>query len=351
MNSILRLLKPWYEHHHRKLPWRNTTNAYYIWLSEIILQQTRVEQGLPYYTKLVDAFPDINQLAEAKEDLILKLWQGLGYYSRARNMHFTAREIVKKYNGVFPDDFSEIKKLKGIGEYTAAAIASFAFNKPHAVVDGNVYRFLSRFFGIKTPVNSSKGKKKFKALAEKLLDRKNPAMHNQAIMEFGALQCKPFPDCKDCPLNADCYAFKKNKVKQLPVKNRKQLTRARHFNYLVIKLKNKILIQKRIANDIWKNLYQFPLIETPKKIMNLELMKTKEWKLIFGKQETHIQSVSRQFKHQLSHQTIYACFLEVEVKNISTSFFKKNFILINKNKIQDYAVPKLIEKYILENKI
>src|SRR6185295_17174001 len=234
-----------------------------IWLSEIILQQTRVEQGLPYFEKFSEAFPTIKHFAFAHEDKILKMWQGLGYYSRARNMHFTAREIVKNFDSKFPVEFSELKKLKGVGDYTAAAIASFAFNKPHPVVDGNVYRFLSRYFGIKTAIDSLKGKKIFLELAEELLDKKNPGLHNQAIMEFGAIQCKPVnPDCFSCHLKMDCYAFKNKRVNQFPVKSKTQKVRERFFYYLFIRWKNKIFLHKRTGKDIWKNLYEFPLIET-----------------------------------------------------------------------------------------
>ena len=207
--DLTAVLAKWYKSNKRELPWRNTREPYIIWLSEIILQQTRVEQGLPYFKKFVQAFPTLKKFAKADENKILKLWQGLGYYSRARNMHYTARHLLKYYDGKFPQEYSELKKLKGIGEYTAAAIASFAFKKPHAVVDGNVYRFLSRYFGIKIPVDSALGKKIFFNLANELLDKKNPDLHNQAMMEFGAIQCKPFPDCSKCPLNSDCFAFRK----------------------------------------------------------------------------------------------------------------------------------------------
>ena len=218
------------------MPWRKTSDPYKIWLSEIILQQTRVAQGLPYYETFAKKFPTVHHLAKENEKVVMKTWQGLGYYSRARNLHYTAKFISKNLKGKFPNEFEEIKKLKGIGDYTASALASFAFNKPHAVVDGNVFRVLSRVFGIKTPIDSSKGKKIFTEKAKSLLDKKNPGTFNQAIMEFGALQCVPQnPDCNNCPLKKNCKAFEKNLVEVLPIKSKKIKTRNRYFNYLIVK--------------------------------------------------------------------------------------------------------------------
>lgn len=346
MHPISIVLKTWYQKNKRELPWRNINDPYIIWLSEIILQQTRVEQGLPYFEKFSRTFPTVEHFAEAHEDKILKMWQGLGYYTRARNMHYTAKEIVKKYDGNFPDDFSELKKLKGIGEYTAAAITSFAFNKPHAVVDGNIYRFLSRYFGIKTPVDSTKGKKEFFVLATRLLDKKSPAVHNQAIMEFGAMQCKPFPDCQLCPFNGDCFAFLKNKVKQFPVKLKTHKTKDRFFNYLFIKWKNKIFLNKRTGNDIWKNLFEFPLIETNKKITAVNLMKSQEWKTIFGTSGIHIHSISHEYKHQLSHQTIHARFYEIRLKTKPYEQLSKKSIQIPVEDLEHFGISRLIEKFL-----
>lgn len=348
MHPISNTLQHWYGQNKRDLPWRNTKNPYIIWISEIILQQTRVEQGLPYFEKLVDAFPTINQFAQAKEDKILKMWQGLGYYSRARNMHHAAREIIKKHDGKFPDSFSELKKLKGIGDYTAAAIASFAFNISHPVVDGNVYRFLSRYYGIKAPVDTIKGKKKFYTIADEVLDRKNPALHNQAIMEFGALQCKPFPDCKVCPLKTDCYAFKNNKVKQFPIKTKAHKIKERHFNYLFIKWANNIFLNKRSGSDIWKNLYELPLIESKKKTTLHYLKKLNAWKNMFGTSSMLTLSSVNCYKHQLSHQTIYARFIEIDLQSKPSRFLKKHFIEIDMNDLAKYGIPRLIDRFFKE---
>lgn len=347
MHRIASELSNWYHNNKRDLPWRKVQDPYIIWLSEIILQQTRVDQGLPYFEKFVKHFPTIRHFARAHEDEILKLWQGLGYYSRARNMHFTAKFIVKEFNGSFPEDFAELKKLKGIGDYTAAAIASFVFNKPHPVVDGNVYRFLSRYFGIKTPIDSTIGKKKFLTIAQQLLDKKNPGIHNQAIMEFGALQCRPAnPDCSTCPLQIDCYAFCHNKVKVLPVKSKKQKVTERYFNYLFIQWKDKVFLNKRTGNGIWKNLYEFPLIETEKKIPYFKLLQTNEWRAIFGDLKIHFSAVSPPYKHQLSHQTIQACFYEFKLKSKPNEELRKKFLEVNIADLDKYGVPRLIDKFL-----
>ena len=243
----------WYSLFKRDLPWRMTRNPYFIWLSEIILQQTRIDQGLAYYGRFTDEFPSISDLASASEDYILKLWQGLGYYSRARNLHFTAKYINQYYNGLFPSDYDSIRSLKGIGDYTAAAIASISFNLEYPAVDGNVYRVLSRYFGISDPIDTSTGKKTFYNLAKELIKGTDPGMHNQAIMEFGALQCTPKnPDCQLCPLKESCYAFLSKKISELPVKQNKTKQRDRYFNYLVLAGKSNIWMRKRIGNDIWK---------------------------------------------------------------------------------------------------
>ena len=262
------ILIKWYLQNKRDMPWRNTTNPYYIWLSEIILQQTRVEQGTAYYLKFVEIFPTVYDLASAKESEVLKLWQGLGYYSRARNLHFTGNYIVNELNGQFPSTYNEILKLKGVGDYTASAIASFCFDEPTAVVDGNVYRVLSRFFDIETPINSTKGIKYFKELAQELIDVDNAATHNQSIMEFGARMCKPQnPDCEICPLNDKCLALQQNKIKSLPVKDKKIKLKKRFFNYLVlVSSDEKTILNLREGKGIWQGLYEFPLVESEKTI-------------------------------------------------------------------------------------
>src|SRR5690606_4230898 len=230
-----KILNHWYSSNKRELPWRQTTNPYAIWLSEIILQQTQVIQGLPYYESFLKEFPTVFSLANAEESKVLKLWQGLGYYSRARNLHAAAKHIVNQYDGVFPNNYKTLLTLKGVGDYTASAIASICFNEPTAVVDGNVYRVLSRYFGIDTPINSTKGIKAFKMLATSVMDAKNPSEYNQAIMEFGAIQCKPKnPDCKICPLHRSCAALEKKFVNVLPVKLNKTKVNTKYFNFLVV---------------------------------------------------------------------------------------------------------------------
>jgi A/G-specific adenine glycosylase len=333
----------WYHQHKRDLPWRNTKDPYKIWLSEIILQQTRVEQGLPYYERFISKYPTIQKLAAAKEQDILKLWQGLGYYSRARNLHFTAKDIVKRYKGKFPDDHSEIRALKGIGDYTAAAIVSFAYNQPYPVLDGNVFRLLSRYFGIDTAINTTSGKKEFNEIAVTLIkshSTKNYSDFNQAIMEFGARQCKPAsPDCPSCPLHASCFAFLHKKVKDLPVKLNKTVVRNRYFNYLVITHNGSLYLKKRTSNDIWKNLYDFPLIESKRKLSPKTFLT--ESKKLCG--NYCFTGPGKTFKHQLSHQQIIATFTEIKLTHKATI---PGAIRINASKLDQYPIPRLIEKYL-----
>ena len=263
MEDFAAILIRWYSENKRRLPWRETEDPYRIWISEIILQQTRVAQGLEYFNRFMERFPDVASLAQAGEDEVMKYWQGLGYYSRARNLHAAAREIMERYEGVFPSEYEKVRALKGIGEYTAAAVCSFAWRQPYAVVDGNVYRVLGRVFGIDTPIDSGPGKKEFAELATALLDRQRPDIYNQAIMDFGAIQCTPkAPDCLYCPLREHCVAFATGKVAQLPVKEGKTRVKPRYFNYLHIGCQGKTLLKRRNAKDIWQNLYEYPLIET-----------------------------------------------------------------------------------------
>lgn len=326
----------WYHKNKRDLPWRHTSDPYKIWLSEIILQQTRVQQGLPYYKVFTSKFPTVHDLAGAKEDVVMKAWQGLGYYSRARNLHYTARHISTALRGKFPNEYEAIKGLKGIGEYTAAAIASFAFNKPHAVVDGNVFRVLSRYFGIHTPIDSTEGKREFTRIAEKLLDKKDPGTFNQAIMEFGALQCVPQnPDCAKCPLKKRCKALAKNEVDQLPVKSQKTKVRTRYFNYFVLRNKGKLLIRKRTGKDIWKNLYDLPLLETKQEIKKMRGTKA-----------------AGSYKHVLSHQLIFARFWNVKsvTPQLKKILAEKSNIssYIADNQLNRFAFPRLIQRYLEE---
>lgn len=337
----------WYSINKRDLPWRKTNDPYKIWISEIILQQTRIAQGINYYNRFVDEFPTVFELANASEDQVLRLWQGLGYYTRARNLHFTSKVIVEKFNGVFPTDFETILSLKGIGYYTAAAIASIAFNLPHATVDGNIYRVLTRFFGISTPIDSEQGKSEIQHIATSILPETDAGFHNQALMEFGALQCLPkSPDCFSCPLISSCYAVNNNVVEQLPVKTKKIKQTTRYFNYYIIESNNSLLLEKRTGNDIWKNLHQFPLIESERELTDLEILNLK---IPFLECETiNIISVSPTVKHVLTHQNIYARFIHIETETDCLNH--NNFIRVNKKDIYKFAVPKLLEKY-LKNKI
>jgi A/G-specific adenine glycosylase len=339
----------WYKVNKRDLPWRNVRNPYLIWLSEVILQQTRVDQGLAYYHRFVHNYPTIQSLALAKEDEVLKLWQGLGYYSRARNLHSTAKEIVKRYGGKFPEEYDQVRSLKGIGEYTTGAILSFAFHKKFPVVDGNVYRLLSRYFGIKTPVNSTKAKKEFYQIASELIENHHPADFNQAVMEFGSRQCKPKnPECSVCPLNTTCFAFKYKSVGKLPFKNAKSKIKKRYFNYLVVQQQEKIFLNKRNGKDIWKNLYDFPSIETSKRTSEKKIMESAGWKNLFGKNKIVIHSVSSEKKHQLSHQTIHAKFYRVNLSSGVKIKPRQKFTAVSFDSLEKYAVPRLIELY-LEN--
>ena len=343
-------LLEWYRPNKRPLPWKNIKNPYHIWLSEIILQQTRVEQGLPYYNKFVEKYPTVIDLAEASEDEVFKLWEGLGYYSRARNLHAAAKTVAKQYKGNFPKTYAEIRALKGVGDYTAAAIASFAYDLPHAVVDGNVYRVLSRFFGMDTPIDSSAGKKEFRALADALLERKQAARYNQAIMDFGATHCTPkTPQCAACLHRSQCVAWAEDRVGVLPVKSKKIKKRSRYFYYLIMNEGAQVLLHKRMDKDVWASLYDFPLIELDKQVEGLflidELKKTKSWQYWFENQEVDITSVSKIFKQTLSHQKIHAIFIEI---NLKAPFFveKENCIIIERKKIKNFAFPRIIVNYL-----
>lgn len=265
--SLSKQLIFWYLQNKRELPWRKTKDPYRVWLSEIMLQQTRVAQGLPYFLKFTEAFPTVFDLAKAEESEVLKLWQGLGYYSRARNLHFTAKYISEELEGVFPKSYKELLQLKGVGDYTASAIASICYDESFAVVDGNVYRVLSRYFGVATSINSTKGIKEFKELAQTVIDETQPGVYNQAIMDFGALHCKPQnPLCDECPLAESCVALANNSVKELPVKEKKIKIKKRYFNYLVpVTEDNQTVLEERVGKGIWQGLYQFPLVETKKK--------------------------------------------------------------------------------------
>ncbi|WP_037317639.1 A/G-specific adenine glycosylase [Salegentibacter sp. Hel_I_6] len=339
-----KVLINWYLKNKRELPWRKTSDPYHIWLSEIMLQQTRIEQGLPYYHQFTDTFPTVFDLANATQEKVLKLWQGLGYYSRARNLHETAKYVAEELNGNFPGSYAELKKLKGVGDYTAAAIASICYNEPVAVVDGNVYRVLARFFDIENPINSAAGIKEFKALASKLLDEKDPSAFNQALMEFGALQCKPRnPLCDSCPLSSGCLALQKNKIKDLPVKLKKAKVKKRYFNYLVVYSKeNKTLLQQRTGKGIWNGLYEFPLIETEKPVGKGAFPSEEKINELLGEQELSLQLHNKKpVVHKLSHQHIYTHFWWVKAEKVGEAG-------IPVKNVKDYPVPVLIANFLEE---
>jgi A/G-specific adenine glycosylase len=334
-------LVSWYQNNKRDLPWRNTVNPYHIWLSEIILQQTRVVQGIPYYLAFLNEFPMIEDLAISSEDKVLKMWQGLGYYSRARNLHFTAKDIVNNFGGEFPKDYKKVLKLKGIGVYTAAAITSFAFDMPYAVVDGNVIRVLSRVFGVSIPFDTCAGKKEFQHLAQELLIEKEAAIYNQAIMEFGAMQCKPkSPDCLSCPMQDFCVAYTSNSVSELPVKSKKIKVNDRFLHYLMIEQEDNFFLGKR-KSGIWTGLYEFPFLEFLHHTEEKQVMQSDEWLKIFLNSTYDVKSVSSEFIHVLSHQKIYAQFWQIKAAGVVL----KEFELISKSLLLEFPVSRLTEKY------
>lgn len=338
-------LQNWYLQHKRNLPWRNTTDAYTIWLSEIILQQTRVEQGMPYFYRFLEKYPDVTAFAHASEDEVLKLWQGLGYYSRGRNMLFTARQILENNRGIFPATYEELIKLKGIGEYTAAAISSFAADEAKAVVDGNVYRVLARWFGVDEPINSPAGKKLFQTLADEVLDRKHPGRHNQAMMEFGAMLCKPKnPDCGVCPVREGCNAYQTNRINLLPVKLKTLKIRERYFNYFLITNGDQILMNKRSIDDIWASMYDLPLIENPTYVPVEELAVLPAFKSFFGDQAVII-SASPIRKHILTHQRIFAHFIHLQI-NPTEINMKPTWFFTSFDALEKLALPKIIHQFL-----
>ena len=326
MNFAATLLQ-WFKNNGRSLPWRETNDAYAIWLSEVILQQTRIAQGMSYWERFMVQWPTVNDLAAATEDEVLKAWQGLGYYSRARNLHTAAQQVVEL--GGFPQTFKELKTLKGVGDYTAAAIASIAFGEPVAVVDGNVYRVLSRYYGIDTPIDSTEGKKEFQALAQSLLPINEPADYNEAIMDFGATQCTPnSPHCSTCPLCETCVAFREQRINELPVKSKKVKQRERHFTYLYIEYEGKIAIHQRGAGDIWQGLWEFPQAE------QLTSSEDSAWK-------NEAQLLQKGVKHILTHQILLADIYLWRPKNRPQ--LPSEFIWIEKQDLENYALPRLIE--------
>lgn len=340
MSDFSLLICEWYRRNKRDLPWRSTRDPYKIWLSEIILQQTRVDQGMSYYLKFVKHYPTVKHLAEASEQEVLNDWQGLGYYSRARNLHKAAKQIVNEFKAEFPNDYEHILKLSGVGPYTSAAISSFAYNEAQAVVDGNVFRVLSRVFDIDTDIMSTQGKKEFDVLAKELLPSSNPGEHNQALMEFGALHCTFHqPKCENCVLQAKCLAFQNKTVLERPVKLKKVKMRNRYFNYFHIEKDGLLVLNKRAEKDIWQHLYEFPMIETEKKLSDEEIAHLCERKF-----NLKISKVVLMKKHILSHQNIHAQIAQVHINKINTQDFAE-YLVILKSELIDYPIPRLLERY------
>ena len=347
MNIIQDTLLKWFDANHRDLPWRCNPTPYEVWLSEVILQQTRVAQGMDYYLRFIERWPTVVDLAKASEEEVLKMWQGLGYYSRARNLHYCAQQVTSAYEGQFPSDYEKLKQLKGVGDYTAAAIASIAFNLPHAVVDGNVYRVLARLYDIDTPININEGQKLFAQLAEDLLNRKQPGLHNQAMMEFGALHCTPNnPNCLLCPLQSQCLAFAHQTVMQRPIKLQKVKVTTRYFNYLVIKSNDSIYLHKRSNNDIWKNLYDFPCIESEKPMSVEEVIATEQFKQIIENKPFTIIKVSSFFTHKLTHRTIIAQFIEIKLEQKLLQIETKDLFFTREMDLGVFPIPRLIDLYL-----
>lgn len=339
MHHFALSIQVWYRQNHRKLPWRETKDAYKIWLSEVIMQQTRVDQGKSYYYKFVESYPDVYQLAAAEEQEVLRLWQGLGYYSRARNLHTAAQQVVNDYNGVFPNTYKDIKSLKGVGDYTASAIASFAYDLPYAVLDGNAFRVLSRYFNDNTPIDTGLGAEVFKTYAEEVLNRENPAEFNQAIMEIGAMVCKPKnPDCENCPLADTCLAYNEGDPLQLPVKSKKVKVTTRYFHYLIYP-SQEIQLIKREGKGIWQNMYEFPVLELVDKSLKKDVQT-----IVAEKYNVVVKKKIFSEKHILTHQHINATFWEVEA-----GITDEHILITDLNSINDFPLPRLIERFLENN--
>ncbi|MBQ0147633.1 MAG: A/G-specific adenine glycosylase [Flavobacteriaceae bacterium] len=335
------LILSWFDRNKRELPWRNTRNPFHIWLSEIILQQTRVDQGKNFYLNFIKEFDTVKDLALADEQKVLKLWQGLGYYSRARNLHYTAQFIDKELNGVFPDSFIELKKLKGIGDYTAAAIASIVYNEAVPAVDGNMFRVFSRYYNIENDISNSQTKKIFWELGLEIIDQKRPGDFNQAVMDLGATICTPkLPKCDICPLNESCEALRLNKVLALPVKTKKIKVTNRFLHFILIKDEDRIALSKREGNDVWKNLYTLPMLETISDLLDHEAL---------IEQSLHLElSFISEEKHILSHQNLFIKYytLQSQSENIARLRNITDFEWVKLNDIENIPLPKPIEKFI-----
>lgn len=346
MPFTLVLLK-WFAEYGRQLPWRDTDNPYHIWVSEVILQQTRVAQGMAYYHRFLERFPTVQALADAPLDDLMKVWQGLGYYTRARNLQAGAQQVVEHYGGELPRTYAELLKIKGLGAYSAAAVASFAFGEAVPAVDGNVYRILSRVFGVFTPIDTTQGRKEFFALASDLMDKQRPALFNQAIIDFGALVCTyRGAQCMECPQSAGCYAYRNNMVDKLPIKGQRVVVRSRYFYYLMLRYRDTTFVHRRAGRDIWHSLYEFPLIEMPNQVSLSELMATQQWADLLGVDaQVEVLSVSEPIKHQLTHITLYATFIIAELRSMPYAL-KANYRRVPIDSLGDYSVPRVIDAYM-----
>ena len=344
MERFTHKILEWYDNNARDLPWRLTSDPYLIWVSETILQQTRVSQGIDYYRRFIADFPTVESLAMANEEKVLKVWQGLGYYSRARNMHEAARQIAQ--GGSFPNTYDELLRLKGVGRYTAAAICAFAFQQPVAVVDGNVYRVLSRFFGIDAPIDTTSGQKAFAELAEACLDPDHPSKYNSAIMDFGALCCTPTsPRCPTCPLNDSCSALATQAIDKLPVKEHKVKVVERYFNYFFIKSGTYTYLNKRTGNDIWKNMYEFPLIETATHMREEDLIQTDAFRTMFPKfTDGTMRCLRTGVRHVLTHRVIHATLYEMEMPDCLETFH--GFERIKTSDLHKFPVSRLVSHFL-----
>lgn len=340
-HEFSRVLRSWYRDHRRSLPWRDTTDPYRIWLSEVILQQTRVDQGLPYYQRFIEAFPDVASLAQAPEQQVLRLWQGLGYYSRARNLHEAANQVLKLHQGRFPCDYQAIRSLKGVGDYTAAAIASFAYSLPHPVVDGNVYRFLSRLFGIYTPIDSNSGKKEYRQLAQTLLDPAHAAEHNQAIMEMGAMVCKPRnPCCGACPFMGGCHALAFDRIDALPVKGKKQKVTIRHLDYFFINDGVETLVKQRSEKDIWQGLYELPLLESP---TGFSPFSEPPVSAVVEISDFQVLGPPISLRHQLTHRELQVNIWNIKVPSVSK--IKAGYSVCELSRLDLLPFPRLLVRF------
>ncbi len=344
--NITSQLMNWHQHENlREMPWKEEKDPYKIWLSEVILQQTRVEQGTAYYERFIQNFPTIKDLANSKDEVVFKLWEGLGYYNRCKNLLATARFITNELDGVFPSEYEQIINLKGIGPYTGAAIASFAFNKPFAVLDGNVFRVLSRLFGIDTPIDSTIGKQQFSKLAQDVLDKENPALFNQAIMDFGATVCKPMsPHCRTCPLQSACSGFEMGIVNKLPVKEKVLKKKNRWFYYFILQYQDTFLVEKRTGKDIWENLHEFYLLESTEQLIWND-SSIHDWlQEQLGIENAIVLGISPLQKQQLTHQLIKGQFIKVEIKSMHTQLQKHQWLPMNE--VVKLAFPKYINQYL-----